>query len=116
VLPHPDILRGYQELWPEAAEQYFRWVQAQSQHRMALENKITDSNIARSNRGQWFALTVSLAAMALAAYCVYNAAYAVAATISVSDVAALAAVFLYGNERRVSELRRKERSIEHEQQ
>ena len=59
-LPHPDILKGYQELYPDAAHKIIDNGIAESQHRREMEDKYLSGNIASHKLGQLFGFLIAL--------------------------------------------------------
>ena len=47
-LPHPDMLRKFDDVVPGAAERIIKMAEDQSNHRKDLERKVIESDIARS--------------------------------------------------------------------
>lgn len=70
-LPHPDILRQYNELQPGFAERLLALTEQEADHRRGMERNSLAENSAEVRRGQVFALIIGLgglAASVLAAY------------------------------------------------
>jgi hypothetical protein len=59
-LPHPDILKGYQELYPDAAKKIIENGITESQHRRAMEDKYLSGNITSHKLGQLFGFLIAL--------------------------------------------------------
>ena len=57
-LPHPAILREYEELCPGAARKIILSGLAQSTHRMDRETEVVHSQISNEFRGQWMAFFI----------------------------------------------------------
>lgn len=51
-LPHPEILKGYENILPGAAERVFAMAESQQKHRMAMEETIVKNQIKQSKYGQ----------------------------------------------------------------
>jgi uncharacterized membrane protein len=106
-VPPPDILRQYDQIVPGAAARILAQAEAQTQHRIELEKKVTTSDISRSYWGLGIGATlgfVGLVGGCLVAILGHDTA---GATIAGTSLTALAAVFVYGTTVRRSE--RKER-------
>ena len=59
-LPHPDILKGYQELYPDVAQKIIDNGIAESQHRRKMEDKYLSGNISSHKLGQLFGFLIAL--------------------------------------------------------
>lgn len=59
-LPHPDILQGYNNLYPKAAEEIIKNGIAESDHRRNMDKKFLDSQIHAHYLGQILAFTFGL--------------------------------------------------------
>jgi uncharacterized membrane protein len=53
-LPHPEVLARFEEIYPGAAKIIFETFDAQSKHRMKLEERVVLGNVATQSRGQVF--------------------------------------------------------------
>jgi len=109
--PLPSILRGYEEIVPGSAARILEQVNRQTDHRIDLENRVVNSDIARSKLGLW--LGFFLSAMSIGGGCVvagfgHDTAGAFIAT---TGVAALATVFVHGTNARRREREAKAKLI-----
>lgn len=59
-LPHPNILKGYNELYPDAAKKIIDNGIAESEHRRKMEDKYLSGNIASHKLGQFFGFVVAV--------------------------------------------------------
>lgn len=59
-LPHPNILKGYNELYPDAAKKIIDNGIAESEHRRKMEDKYLSGNIASHKLGQFFGFIVAV--------------------------------------------------------
>jgi uncharacterized membrane protein len=59
-LPHPEILRRYNEIIPGSAERIFSQFELQSAHRRTLEMKVISSNAFSQRFGSISALLIGL--------------------------------------------------------
>lgn len=67
-LPHPEILKMYNDLIPGAAERIFVMAEAQSSHRLSLEKKVIYSSADDSRLGLIFAFILGIIALASSTY------------------------------------------------
>jgi uncharacterized membrane protein len=69
-MPHPADIAKYEETLPGAAERIFTAFETQAAHRMALETKVLDANIAHQgralNRGTLILMSVIVASVIIA--------------------------------------------------
>lgn len=59
-LPHPDILRGYEETLPGAAERVLEMAEKEQNHRIDMENKLQEADSRDSLLGIKFAYRISM--------------------------------------------------------
>ncbi len=62
-MPHPDMLRKYEDLYPGAAKLLFDQFKTQSDHRIELEKKVIDGNIRSGRLGQWMGYSICMTAL-----------------------------------------------------
>lgn len=65
-LPPPYLLRGYQDILPDAPERIFQLTEKEFAHRQKMEEKALDGAINRDQRGQRFGLGATLFTVACA--------------------------------------------------
>jgi uncharacterized membrane protein len=95
-LPHPDILRGYDQVVPGAAERILVMAEEQARHRQSLERTVIEGGSRRANLGLWLGFILSIVVLALSAALIVNG-YEVAGTVIGSiDLVSLATVFVVG--------------------
>lgn len=59
-MPHPEILAQYDNIIPGSANRILCMVENQQTHRMGMEKKYLESDIAITKRGQVFGLAIAL--------------------------------------------------------
>lgn len=59
-LPPPEYLRGYAEVYPEAPEKIFGWVDEQQAHRQTMDKEILNKSFKQSTYGLFCGLAVVL--------------------------------------------------------
>ena len=75
-LPHPDVLRKFNEIVPGAAERIIKMAEEQSAHRKELEKKVVDSDIARSKWGQILGFIIAITGLGVSVIvAVYGSAF-----------------------------------------
>ena len=95
-LPHPEILKKFDEVVPGSAERIIKMAEDQSSHRKDLERKVIESDIARSKWGQVLGFLIAIIGLGVsAAVSIYGNAIA-GGIIGVGTLASLVGVFMYG--------------------
>lgn len=95
-LPHPDILKKFDEVAPGAAERIIKMAEEQSSHRRELEKAVISSDIQRSKWGQILGFLIAVIGLVASAFiAIYGNAIA-GGVIGASTLAALVGVFMYG--------------------
>ena len=108
-LPHPDILKKFDEIVPGAAERIIKMAEEQSEHRRGLEKSVISSDISRSKWGQILGFFIAIGGLtASTLIAIYANAY-IGGIIGFSALASLVGVFMYGSKTRSEE--RKENGI-----
>lgn len=105
-LPHPEILREYNEIIPGGAERILAMAESQSQHRMGMEDRALTANLVRAGRGQWFGFIISMVALAIGAYGLYNGHEIGGGIIGGGGLTALVSLFVIGKRGQSKEVRR----------
>jgi uncharacterized membrane protein len=107
-LPHPEILRQFEQVSPGAAERIIKMAEDQSQHRRDLEKKVIESDVARSKMGQVLGFVIAIFGLTVSAIiAIYG--NAIAGTIlGAGTIASLVGVFMYGTNSRKAEREEKQ--------
>ena len=71
-LPHPDILEGYNRLYPDAAKRIIENGIAESEHRRKMEDKYLSGNIAAHKFGQVLGFIVDLAIITSGTFLIFT--------------------------------------------
>jgi uncharacterized membrane protein len=106
-LPPPEVLEGYDRIFPGLAERLVRMAEKQSDHRMELEKKAISAQLSESSRGQIFGLIIGLTGLILSSYVIVNG-YAISGSIlGGATLVALVSVFVVGKQKMRAELQEK---------
>jgi len=95
-VPPPEILRGYDQVIPGAAERILEMAEADQRHTHEMEARAQKRVFAERKRGQIFALVVSLGAFTAAAVMSYFGAEKAAMVLSGSTIVGLVSAFITG--------------------
>ena len=102
-VPPPNILKEYDLVVPGAAARILAQAEAQTQHRIKLEDRVTNSDIRKSYWGLGIGAVVSLVPVVGGCILVALGHDTAGAAIAGTSLASLAAVFVYGTSVRRSE-------------
>ena len=93
-IPHPDLLRGYEDIKEGFAERIVSMTEKQQEHRMECEKRLIKSTVSQRLRGQWMGLCVTMVFAGVAAWLGYLGHDWLAGTIFGGTIAAVAAIFV----------------------
>ncbi len=97
-IPHPDLLKGYEEILPGAADRILTMAENEEAHRHEIENKCVKTDSRDSLLGILCAAGISIAALVIGAMIIINVQStggAISGTIlSISGIASIIATFL----------------------
>ncbi len=107
LLPHPDELRAYNEIVPDAAERILAMAEQQAAHRRSLEATAIMEQLAQSRRGQVYAFITSMTALAVGGVLGYFGHDWLAGTFVTSGSVGLASIFYSAKRQQREDLERK---------
>ena len=106
-MPHPDILRGYKELIPDAPERILQMAEQEQKHRIDIEQKMIEQNGKNINeaaianaRSQFFAFILTLVFILAGVALTIVGYMAVGLTIFGTTILGVVTVFIKGYEKR----------------
>ncbi len=103
-------LEHYEKVCPGFSEKLMNQYVKQSDHRMELENKVIDSGVKNSARGQVFAFILSLITILIGAFLIFLNKDILGIVSILGSLATLAGVFVYGTKSKKDERIQKSRS------
>ena len=106
-LPHPEILRQFEQVSPGAAERNIKMAEDQSIHLRELEKQVISSDISRSKWGQILGFIISICGLSASAFIAIFGNPIAGTIIGVGTIASLVGVFMYGSNIRNQERERK---------
>lgn len=109
-LPHPGLLRQYDEVFPGCAERIVAMAEKQSAHRQSLETQHLTGNQSAERLGQILAAIIAVVGLLIAGFLSWQGQAVMGFSLFVLDLAVLVGVFVYGRKttERERETRRKE--------
>jgi uncharacterized membrane protein len=110
-LPHPNLLRQYNDIVPGFAQEVTNAMIQQSQHRREIEKLVIQSKIDQAKRGQYIAAFVTTLFVGLGTYMVKTGHPTEAAVIVGINLTALIGVFITNKESQRKELKEKAEAV-----
>lgn len=102
-IPPPQILAGYEQLLPGAADRILAMAEKETAHRQIMEEKALDAEIeglkneaGDTKRGQFCGLTIGIVALLVGGYVSVNGAQWAGGFIGAGGVAGLVSAFIAG--------------------
>ncbi len=95
-LPPPDLLMGYNKIFPGCAERIVAMAESVSNHRQELEQAVVKANIESERRGQERAFWLSVLVIVIGGLLIWNDKSVSGLGLIIGDLVALAGVFVYG--------------------
>ncbi|WP_296560133.1 DUF2335 domain-containing protein [uncultured Acetobacterium sp.] len=111
-LPHPQILRGYEEVVPGAAERILSMAENQATHRQQLEKAVINSNVRDSRMGVVFAFVIGIVGVSGGIYAVLQGAEWAGTLISGVSLGSIVGSFIYGTRSEKAERIEKSNDVE----
>lgn len=98
-LPHPDILRAYNQIMPEASKRIFDMAQSAQDHQQQLQQFIVRRHFRAVQLGQIFAFIIGLAAMAAGTWLIYSGKTVAGLASFFGPITGLAGIYFYQKKR-----------------
>lgn len=102
-LPPPEVLAQFDRVVPGAAERIIAMAEKQADHRRGLEKKITESDISDSRLGLIFGFLIGLIGVGGGVMTAILGRPGTGSVISITALASLVGVFVYGSSQNRSE-------------
>lgn len=111
-LPPPEVLEKFNEVVPGSAERIIKMAEDQFIHRSGLENKVIDSDIVTSKRGQILGFVIAIVGLVVSLVAIINGSQLAGSVIGGGTLASLVGVFMYGSRIRSRERESKNKNEE----
>ena len=95
-LPPPDILKQYNDAFPDGAQKIFESSQQQAKHRMDLENRVIPEDQRQSSQGQLFGFITAMSFLLVSGILGYSGHEVGGTILGTVDLVALVTVFVLG--------------------
>ena len=95
-LPPPESLNGYERILPGSATRILKMAEQNAENRLSLNNKIVESDILRSNRGQVLGFVLSIFFIVAAIGCAYLNQPFPATILGVGGFSSIVSIFVLG--------------------
>ena len=110
-LPHPDILKKFDEVHPGAAKIIIETAKKQSEHRQILEKSVINSDIKNSKMGLVFGFIIGMTGIIVGGVIIAIGQVVAGSVISGITLASLVGTFVYGSQGRKREREGKSKAI-----
>lgn len=111
-LPPPNVLAGYEQVMPGAADRVFRLTEGQAAHRQALERRIVETHSLIERRGQLLAFVLMLAALVIGGLLISDGKDAVGIAVVFGTLAGIGGTFVYSRRQQRAELQARAEEME----
>lgn len=106
-LPHPEILKKYDEILPGAADRIIKMAEQQAEHRRSIEQQAIKSDIKNSKLGIWFGFIIGISGIIGGVMvAILGRQPLFGGILSFASLASLVGVFIYGTQSRRKEKKR----------
>ncbi|MCW3108455.1 MAG: hypothetical protein JWQ09_2961 [Segetibacter sp.] len=96
VLPHPSIIKSYEENYPGVTRKIIDAFLEEGSHRQLLELKLVESEIEATKRGTNYALICVFIVVAACCYCAFLKSEVIAGILGAGGLATIVYVFIQG--------------------
>ncbi len=102
-LPHPEVLKKFDEVVPGSAERIIKMAEGQFAHRVELEKRVINSDIQQSKYGQILGFIIAIFGLLVAMIVTIKGSQTAGSIIGGATLASLVGVFMYGTKMRSRE-------------
>ena len=109
-IPHPSILKGYNDIDDGFADRIIKMAEEQQKHRIELENKVIDSKKSDSRLGMVLGFIIAFMTVVIGGFLIYKDKNAEGFSLIITSIGSLAACFLYATNSNKKEREEKEKN------
>jgi uncharacterized membrane protein len=106
-LPHPAVLKQYDDVVPGAAERIMRMAEQQAMHRQDLEASVIRTDNLKSLLGMVFGFIIALVGFGGGLYAAFSGQPFWGGAVSIGTLASVVIAFIYGTRAREREMQRR---------
>ena len=99
-IPHPDLLKGYNEIVPGAAERILAMAEDDAAHQRSMEVAALEAAKSEARLGQWLGFFIGMAALGTSLVALFLGSPWVASILGGTTVIGLVSVFVVGRLRK----------------
>jgi len=107
IVPHPEILRGFNEEVKDGAERTFVMAEKQLAHRIETEKHAVSEQLAQSKRGQWFGFILGVLGLLLSTTLGILGHDVLAGVFATTTIVGLVSIFVIGKKAQQQDLSEK---------
>lgn len=111
-LPPPNVLRGYNEIIPGAAERILAMAERQQSHRLRLESEVVEGNCESQKRGLNFGFVLAMTVILGGLFLIYKGKDITGIIAVVAALGSLVGLFIYGKQKQSKELQSKNKAFQ----
>jgi len=110
-LPHPNLLRQFDEIVPGSAERIINMAENQSAHRIFLERTVVVGDNKRADKGLWIGASIAAIVLAGSITCILTGHDWAGAALGAIDIGSIVYIFVHTNRTRQDERVQKSKSM-----
>ena len=95
-IPHPEILKGYNKVVPDAAERILKMAEKQASHRQFIEKKVVSSGIRNETLGLIMAFVIVVGTIASGIFLIFTDKGLLGLSSVIVAIVGAASVFIIG--------------------
>lgn len=107
-IPPPELMAGYEQILPGAADRIIAMAEQQASHRRGMEDIMVTSTCKTKTLGLWLAFGITLAAFAIMAFAIDRGYPYVGSILGMTALSSLVGSFIYGSRRTARQIEQAE--------
>lgn len=95
-IPPPELLRGYEDILPGAADRIISMTEKQLDHRTSMESTIVNRTLTQKNTGMIFGFLIVLCILGIVVLLIFEGYITLAAILGTTTLLGVASIFVLG--------------------